>query len=305
MRRFILLATALAGLWAVPVQAQMMQAIVADTHHAAGGGGYQGVGDVLSSAIAAYGLRAYSAAAATGTLQAIKVQSTAHSNETCDILLASTGSLGLTANCSGADNGISLSSFCTSNSDCIATKLYDQSGNARDVTAINNTTLSISPLKLLCNGSGYYTTAGNVTAAQPIAESSVAKRTSVTSYAVIVDIDDPNDSGFYNTSGNALIYAGTLTSVAYSEGTQVSMQAVFDGANSVMDINGSSTTGLNPGTGGGASKISICAATDGSSPVTGEWWESTIWQGTAANHTNFPFASMTSNQRSASNGWNF
>jgi hypothetical protein len=61
MARLTLLAAALAGLWAMPVQAEMMQAIVADTHHAAGAG-FQGVGDAVAGSLMHWGTIAYSAA---------------------------------------------------------------------------------------------------------------------------------------------------------------------------------------------------------------------------------------------------
>lgn len=271
--------------------------------------GYQGVGDSLSGAIAAYGLRAYNAAAAASQLKALKLTSTHLGGETCDIKLGTDGFVGgtgsVTASCSGADNGVSLSTFCNSNSDCTVANIYDQSGNALDlnpVTFLN--VLSISPLKVVCANNGYFSTSGTVTVAQPIAEASVAQRTTVVSYAVVADVDDANDTGFYNTSGNALLYAGTLTSATYSEGTQVSLIGTLQGAGSILAINNTQTT-LNPGTGGGASKISICADPTGGSPFLGNWWETTFWQGTAANSANFPFSAVTSNQRDATNGWNF
>ena len=66
---------------------------------------YTGPGDIVSFT-AWYGLRAYSAAvAATGTQKAINI-TRASDSEVCDVLIATSGSLGLTANCTGADSGI-------------------------------------------------------------------------------------------------------------------------------------------------------------------------------------------------------
>jgi hypothetical protein len=61
-RGLVLWLALVAGLGASVASAQMMQAIVADTHHSAGGGSYTGPGDVVASAAMWWGLRAYSAA---------------------------------------------------------------------------------------------------------------------------------------------------------------------------------------------------------------------------------------------------
>lgn len=81
-------------------------------HSTGGGGGYTGPGDVVAGATAWYGLRAYSAAvAATGTQKAVKIRR-ASDDHLCDVLIATSGLLGNTANCgTGGDNGQSVAAF--------------------------------------------------------------------------------------------------------------------------------------------------------------------------------------------------
>src|SRR5689334_16928212 len=87
---------------------------------------YTGPGDIVASAKAWFGLRAYSAAvAAAGTQKVVNLRNTGTS-ETCDVLIATNGGLATTvSNCSGSSSGTALSTFCGT---CAATKLYDQSG---------------------------------------------------------------------------------------------------------------------------------------------------------------------------------
>lgn len=94
---------------------------------------YTGPGDIVAGWKAWYGLRAFSAAvAATGTQKSGNVRN-GTTAETCDILIATSGLLGLTANCSGSSSGETPSAFCTSGS-CFITEWYDQTGNGNNVS---------------------------------------------------------------------------------------------------------------------------------------------------------------------------
>jgi hypothetical protein len=96
-------------------------------------GSYTGPGDIVAGWKAWYGLRAFSAAvAATGTQKSVNVRN-GTTAETCDILIATSGLLGLTANCSGSSSGETPSAFCTSGS-CFITEWYDQSGNGNNIS---------------------------------------------------------------------------------------------------------------------------------------------------------------------------
>jgi hypothetical protein len=280
--------------------------------------GYQGPGNILTGATMWVGLRAYTAAAATAHNKAVNVKSTSHSNETCDIGLGSDGFIGgtgsVTSACSGADNGVSLSTFCTSNTDCHVVTFYDQSGNSNNQVASTQAVLSISPLKVLCTTSTPYDTSfngtPNISIPQPATASYVAQRTSGTSsFNVVVGFETAGNAqaGFNNASQQLFIYGGSAAvgvTTGGAEGTQLAVQTTFDGANSVIYENGNNNAGLSPGTGSATSGvISICVG-NGSNGLAGNFWEAGIWQGTTANHTNFPYSSMNSNQRGTS-GWNF
>ena len=88
------------------------------------GGAYVGVGDLITFNVY-YGLRAYSnAVAAAGTQPLARIRNTT-TNELCDVLVAMTGGIGLTSNCSGAGAGQTVSDFCGA-VDCAVHTLYDQ-----------------------------------------------------------------------------------------------------------------------------------------------------------------------------------
>lgn len=109
---------------------------------------YTGPGDVVSGAKAFWGLRAYNAAYATGSNKAVQVTRTSDS-ETCDVLINSSGNLGNTTGCSGADSGVTIATFCNATT-CNVKKFYDQSGNGFDIADVGST---FGTILLSCNGS--------------------------------------------------------------------------------------------------------------------------------------------------------
>jgi hypothetical protein len=285
-----------------------------------GGGGYAGPGDVLSGAFAWYGLRAYSAAAAASNLKAVRVQSASHGGEECDVLLATNGGLGVTANPSGGsctDTGLSLATFCNSNTDCGVATWYDQSGNARDAPHGGSSfyaLLSISPLFAKCgttagngNQNTYYESA-SAALSQPLTTSFVSQRTNVSGSRSGIMSGNSLSNGYDTGSQQLALYAGSRVNIttAASEGAQLAVQGTNDGANSVIYDNSQNNTGLNPGSSTTTGALLLCEGGQGGSDQASlvKVWEFGFWQGTAANHTNFPYASMESNQR-GSNGWNF
>lgn len=88
---------------------------------------YTGPGDIGFSAQGYWSCSfAYSASYASGAGKMCNVRRTTDSH-TCDILSATNGTPGNTANCStGGDNGSAASSFCGAN--CVVVTAYDQSG---------------------------------------------------------------------------------------------------------------------------------------------------------------------------------
>lgn len=77
------------------------------------GATYSGPGDIVASAAAWYGLRAYNAAYATpGTNKSVNLRR-ASDNATCDFVISATGALGGTAGACAQGGGLSLAGFAT------------------------------------------------------------------------------------------------------------------------------------------------------------------------------------------------
>jgi hypothetical protein len=210
---------------------------------------------VVTQPTFAWGLRAL-ACNYTGKL--FNVENTTNS-VTCDILAASSGGgLGNTANCStGSFNAQAASTFCGTN--CVVEKFYDQGGNS-----INGTPSSVAPplaftgcssgslpcAQISAAGTEYFTatTLSNIT--QPFTVSTVADRPSGFNLSVMYFCVSGTASFYYSTASHVVQYAGTAYNLGSgSNATWYSYQAVFNGASSNVDINGSSTA-TNPGTNG-------------------------------------------------------
>lgn len=113
----LLIAALVAVLTALPSHAWLIQ----------GGRIYIGPGDIVPFTYWG-GLRAYSSAVAeTGTALMMNIRKPA-TGEYCDVLVAVTGGMGLTANCTSSSDGLTVSAFCAG-ADCRIKKLYDQTGN--------------------------------------------------------------------------------------------------------------------------------------------------------------------------------
>ncbi len=94
---------------------------------------YTGPGDLYAGFKAWWGLRAYSAAYAAATSKAINIIR-ASDSRTCDVNVATTGGLGVTASCStGGDNGTAVATWCNATT-CSVITAYDQSGDSNDAT---------------------------------------------------------------------------------------------------------------------------------------------------------------------------
>lgn len=226
-----------------------------------GGGGYVGPMDVFASPKALFSLRAGSAAiAAAGTQPIIKLHR-ASDGETCDVLPASTGNLGLTANCSGADNGKVLTNgstgFCDSTT-CTGDTWYDQSGSSLNVsmgTVANQPTLVFNCLGTTrpCwsfNGTTSYFNGNNSLTAtsQTFTVSAVAIRTG--NFSAQSDIiADSSGIFFTSTPNQAGGWFGTQAGATASDSAWHAMQFVVAGASSVINVDGTRSTGQNFGVG--------------------------------------------------------
>lgn len=223
---------------------------------------YTGIGDQASYFVY-YGVRAYSQAVAlTGTQKAFNV-SRASDSHTCDILIATTGDLGNTINCStAADNGQTWTAFGASTTLTVAT-WYDQvNGGSCDATTLTGgfTLVSLNGLPAVYSGAGVNVTIQSGSScleflAQPYTISAVAERngnfTTENDIAAGIFSGSSTAFGFFFSAGanTTAQYAGSVgANVTTADSVFHAMQAVFNGALSSINIDGVTTGSLNPGT---------------------------------------------------------
>lgn len=230
---------------------------------------YTGPVDVVGSPTAIYSLRAASAAIVTaGTQKIINVSAsgTTPANVTCDIIVASNGGLGNTANCStGSYNASAAAAFCaTGSGSCIVEIWYDQSGNGLNETlntgSVALTFSCIGSLPCLTfNGTNYLCNSTFTTVPQPL---TVANSFSATASASEVDFWASNSNAIvtsFNNSGSGILdyYAGSDVHISGISSGLHAFQAVFNGASSASNVDGTNVTGTNPGTGGISASLCI------------------------------------------------
>jgi hypothetical protein len=263
---------------------------------------YIGPGDVVSGAIGWYSpARAYSAAFAAGGTAIMDLVDQAGANPVTINILA-TGYADLTA----ISNWVAANSVSTIR----VTKLYDQTGTGNHVT---NVTLAQMPALVLNSFNslpGLVTTSargdrllsGNITQAQPISFSTVAKRTSGTGASGWIG-SNTNPVGLYPGTGSTIWSVAGNTVLASpattTENTFHAAQGIINGASSSIVINGSATTGAGGSTGYSASAIAIARANGNSAD--GVIMESGLWP-IAFNATQY--GNMNTNQHGTS-GYNF
>lgn len=252
-----------------------------------GGSTYTGPGNVISGAFAWWGLRAYNAAYASSNGKIINAVQTGNSH-TCDILAASNGALGNTANCSsGGDNGQSASSFCGST--CTVDTLYDQSGNGNNITAANQPSLNLNCVSSLpCFAAtsnqgfeGSITGIGTTVSTTSVFNAGSGSGTSIDAVNGLTGSDNvcqinprpgTNQVGLYD--GGSEIKQ-SFTSTAWGAAV-----AVCNGPSSVLNINGTEITG-NPGSNAFSSAVNAAIGADGVGDTGGiEVTEAGIYAGT-------------------------
>lgn len=244
---------------------------------AARGASYVGPGDIASGAEAAYSLRAYNAAYATGSNKAINVRR-ATDNATLDILILANGSL-----------DVATAAAFLSGTTGYLTTWYDQSGNGFHAT---QATAGAQP-QLVLNYSGAlpailfsgaqileYHFITNIV--QPFTYSWVAARTgAIGSYGDVLASVSFIQTGFNNGPNAVFMYATSAApSVAATDGVLHSVQNVFNGASSVLNVDGSATT-ESPGTSQTSNVIDIGGNESGNF-LTGVVLEGIVWPFSAA-----------------------
>jgi len=231
-------------------------------------------------------------ASATGKLCTII---RASDSETCDILAASTGGEGLTANCSGADNGETLATFLNATTGK-ATKAYNQVTNGTldvvQATGANQPAVTLSCLSTFtcltstANGMNLASTTNSTPSNGTGTFVGYSNRTTGT--GVSADIAD-NASGGLGTirrttgTGNSCTLAGSSGSfnATCSDNAWHALIGGEGGASSVLRVDGTETTGTvtNNTTAGHIS------AAIGANSTTFKWIEAGLIDGSVVNST--------------------
>lgn len=203
---------------------------------------YTGPGDIVGSAKAWWGLRAYAAANADGTHKAFNVIR-ASDSQFCDVFLNTSGNLGNTTACSGAANGTPIATFCNATT-CKIITWYDQTGNGNDITQATGAKQAV--LTFSCLGSlpcGTYSAGQNYgatfsTTNNPFTLSLVAVRTGAFSSEGDIFIQG-GGAGFYFDSANLVSYFnGGSVSVTASDSAWHAMELSVDGTASAFIVDG-------------------------------------------------------------------
>jgi hypothetical protein len=245
---------------------------------------YTGPGDVVSGASIYVGLTAYNGAqAAAGTQKMVNLRNTA-TGEACDVLVASNGSLGLTANCSGSSSGEAAATFCAqSGGPCATVTGYDEA-NGNNIT--QGTTADQPPLTFSSIGSlpawtptGTQFLTGSLASApaQPYTMVTVLQQASATSQKCYVNTANCAPTISHAASTNTdFINASSNANFTASDGVLHVIICVFNGASSVCNVDGTETT-LSPGTSVAAGNFSLMAGTGGFGGMSGQMTLGALW----------------------------
>lgn len=296
MRKLLAVAASIVLLLAAPAYAQMSLMGVGKVRAVGGGGGgYTGPGDLTSGWAVWRGPRAFSAAIAAAGTQKLFNLLRASDSHTCDFLVATSGGVGNSANCSSVgDNAQSLATWLAATTGTVAT-WYDQTGNGHDATGGANPpslTQSCAGTSLPCLvGNGFTTSLTSSSApvlSQGYSVSVLAERTgNVSSYANIWHGADTGFSsaqlGYANTSNTVFIGNADVTASA-TDNTQHALNGVLNGASSVLNVDGTETTGTVTAGGTGTTYCLFSFDCSGTSALTGNISEfgvnSTAFSGT-------------------------
>lgn len=222
---------------------------------------YTGPGDLQSFTMWA-GLRAYTGAIAAAGTQALINVNRLSDSRTCDVLVASNGGFGLTANCSDAgDNGTTAETFC--NATTCRTLVYDQTGNnACSATACNltnGTTANRLTLTFNCVNTSLPCLTGNTTTMQ-MQSTSTMTTTALNSISAVANRSSGTSQihfgglgasvlrgGAANTWTLAGAASGTVANTGVADAAWHAGNCVVNGASSVCNIDGTETTGTATG----------------------------------------------------------
>jgi len=242
--------------------------------------GYTGPGDVTSGFADWGGFRAYTSAFAATQGPIATVVDVANAANSC-ILYVGTNGFADMSRLSCVGNTVSVTTFCTvTHASCRVTKLYNQvaSGNDWDQATLANmpdfvispTGITAGKVGMTCSSarSTLMITGSSAGLSQPYTVSMVANRTTTqasirgglmfTSGGAVRLGYSSNANTFFQYAGGALNDFGTSSNNAW-----YGLQGVFDGASSLINVNGTNTATNNPGTTGTSSNIGICSSSSG------------------------------------------
>lgn len=219
---------------------------------------YVGPGDVVAGASLWYSCeRAYNAAYATGSNSGCQLTRTSDS-ATCDLLIASNGRVGLTANCgNSSDNGKTEAAWCTATT-CKVSIAYNQgsAGSAGNVSSPTSGPLFTGSCtgSLSCmafSGSSRLDLGSSFAfGSQPITLSAVSERTaSFTSRQEIVIVDSGTAQFYFTSNANEIaLECGTAVPVSpFSDSAFHGINAVCNGASSAINVDGTDSGAVNAG----------------------------------------------------------
>lgn len=229
---------------------------------------YIGLGDIVSIA-PFYGVRAYTGAiAAAATRKLIKIRRSSD-NATADILVATSGGLGVTANATSGSNGVSVSSWAGADN-LFINIWYDQAGtdDVNQATAANQPQLLLNqtngkPAIKFDGANSHLLSTATYNQAQPWTIISVINATTVTSNLFFF-ADNANGSALGADGGGLALLAGSNPNVTMSAGAFHSAIGVADGAGSELVVDGTATNlGAGPNDFGGGAGINVGCYTGG------------------------------------------
>lgn len=266
---------------------------------------YTGPGDLVSGAVAWWGIRGYACANTSGSTKAINIKR-ASDSETCDVLINSSGQLGNTTGCSGADNGVSTVTFCNATT-CTIPKWYDQSGNGRDVTNNSAGTATLTPSatiasQLVTVSTSGYCTAATLSVPQIVSFSYVHKLSSGSGgLQTAAGLDPtPTQVGVDTNGTQVFVYAGTLQEHSGINSTiWHANQSILNGSSSQISLDGTAFTGLAPGAGSSTARVLCFLAADTADTLVfngGQVREMGIWPNAAAATFLTNLSNLNSNQ---------
>ena len=218
---------------------------------------YQGPGDVFSGATGWWGLRAYTKAIAdAGTQTVLRLRRDSDDAE-ADILVASSGGLGLTANSTGgSSDGLTISAFAGA-ANLFVTTLYDQAGSRNFV----NVSGSSQPTFIL-SGLGSLPIITMTTSPYTFLRTTAGPGSNATSVSVVLKAIGTADQCpfcFGTTAGSEneqvrpnfsadqiLLYAGNFFQATFIHDVWHTLNALY-GTSAVANIDGTTSTGNSGG----------------------------------------------------------